>query len=92
MKSINPSILLCFISFLATAQTTDYDIILKNGRVIDPETGLDAIRNVGIRGNRIVEISANPLTGKEVIDVSNLVVSPGFIDPHVHGMTNKEHE
>ncbi len=92
MKSINLLILLCFISFLATAQTTDYDIILKNGRVIDPETGLDAIRNVGIRGNRIVEISANPLTGKEVIDVSNLVVSPGFIDPHVHGMTNKEHE
>lgn len=74
------------------AQTADYDIVLKNGRVIDPETGLDAVRNVGIRGNRIVEISASALTGKEVIDVSGLVVSPGFIDPHVHGMTNKEHE
>jgi N-acyl-D-aspartate/D-glutamate deacylase len=76
----------------ALAQTAEYDIVLKNGRVMDPETGLDAIRNVGIRGNRIAEISANPLAGKQVIDVSNLVISPGFIDPHVHGLTNKEHE
>ena len=86
-------LLVFFLSCLsASAQVADYDIVLKNGRVIDPETGLDAVRNVGIRGNRIVEISASPLSGKEVIDVSNLVVSPGFIDPHVHGMTNKEHE
>ena len=92
MKVTLLSIALCFISFLNLAQPADYDIVLMNGRVIDPETGLDAVRNVGIRGNRIVEISASPLTGKEVIDVSNLVVSPGFIDPHVHGMTNKEHE
>lgn len=81
------------IVFITTfAQVADYDIVLKNGRVMDPETGLDAVRNVGIRGGRIMEISANPLSGKEVIDVSNLVVSPGFIDPHIHGMTNKEHE
>ncbi len=78
--------------FTATSQTATYDIVLSNGRVMDPETGLDAVRHVGIRGGRIVEISATPLTGKEIIDVSNLVVSPGFIDPHVHGMTNKEHE
>lgn len=78
--------------FNAVGQVAEYDIVLKNGRVMDPETGLDAVRNVGILGNRIMEISANPLTGKEVIDVTNLVVSPGFIDPHVHGMTNKEHE
>ncbi len=84
--------------FLLTAsltgftQTTEYDIVLKNGRVMDPETGLDAIRNVGIRGGKIAEISANPLKGKEVIDVTNHIVSPGFIDLHVHGMTNKEHE
>jgi len=85
-------VFLCAFVGFTFAQTVDYDIVLKNGRVIDPETGLDAVRNVGIRGNRIAEISANPLMGKEVIDVTNLVVSPGFIDPHVHGMTNKEHE
>ncbi|MDW3645609.1 MAG: amidohydrolase family protein [Bacteroidia bacterium] len=68
------------------------DIVLKGGRVMDPETGLDAIRNVGIRGDRIVEISRDELEGKEVIDVSGLVVSPGFIDLHVHGQTNAAHK
>lgn len=73
-------------------QPTNYDIVLQGGRVMDPETGLDAIRNVGIRGDRIVEISAATLSGQEVIDVSGLVVAPGFIDLHVHGMTPKAHE
>jgi dihydroorotase len=75
------------------AQSTQvYDIVLTGGRVIDPETKLDAIRNVGISNNRIAEISANVLKGKEIIDVSGLVVSPGFIDLHVHGRDNKEQE
>jgi len=85
-------IVCCVLALSAWAQPAEFDIVLKNGRVIDPETGLDAIRNVGIRGNRIAEISANPLKGKEEVDVTNLVVAPGFIDLHVHGMTNKEHE
>lgn len=86
------TLLLAFAFTHIQAQAPDYDIVLKNGRVIDPETGLDAVRNVGIRGDRIAEISTDELKGKEVIDASNLVVAPGFIDPHVHGMTNKEHE
>jgi len=69
-----------------------YDIVLNGGRVLDPETKLDAIRNVGITNNRITEISTDALKGKEVIDVSGLVVSPGFIDLHVHGRDNKEQE
>lgn len=69
-----------------------YDIVLAGGRVIDPETKLDAIRNVGIIQNRIAQISAEPLHGKEVIDVTGLVVAPGFIDLHVHGRTNVEQE
>ncbi len=92
MKKLYPLLLLLCLAFAAQSQKPDFDIVLKNGRVIDPETGLDEIRNVGIRGNHIVEISANPLTGKEVIDVTNLVVSPGFIDLHTHGQTNKENE
>ncbi|MBU3744044.1 MAG: amidohydrolase family protein [Sediminibacterium sp.] len=73
------------------AQNT-YDIVLSNGRVIDPASGLDAIRNVGIQQNRIAAISTKPLQGKRVIDVSGLVVAPGFIDLHVHGRTNVEQE
>ena len=69
-----------------------YDIVLTGGRVIDPETKLDAIRNVGIINNRIAEISSVALKGKEMVDVTGLVVSPGFIDLHVHGRTNQEQE
>ncbi len=81
------------ICITATAQSTsEYDIVLSGGRVIDPETKLDAIRNVGILNNRIAQISAEPLKGKETINVSGLVVAPGFIDMHVHGRSNQEQE
>src|SRR5678815_4286674 len=62
-----------------------YDVVLANGRVIDPESGLDAVRSVGIRGSEIAAVSATPLQGKVVVDVKGLVVSPGFIDLHQHG-------
>jgi len=69
-----------------------YDVVLEGGRVIDPETGLDAVRNVGIRGDRIAEISAEALEGTDVVDVRGLVVVPGFIDLHAHGQTNAANE
>ena len=79
------------LSFSLFAQSTViYDVVLSGGRVIDPETKLDAIRNVGILNNRIAQISSEPLNGKETINASGLVVAPGFIDPHIHGLTNKE--
>jgi N-acyl-D-aspartate/D-glutamate deacylase len=52
---------------------------------MDPETGLDAVRNVGIRDGRIVRISSDTLSGRRVIPASGLVVAPGFIDLHQHG-------
>jgi dihydroorotase len=76
----------------AQSVSTEYDIVLSGGRVIDPETKLDAIRNVGIIQNRIAQISSEPLKGKQVINVTGLVVAPGFIDLHVHGRSNKEQE
>ncbi len=80
-------------SELSIAQAKpEFDLVLSGGRVIDPETKLDAIRNVGIRDHKIVAISVAPLKGRETIDVSGLVVAPGFIDLHVHGITNKEQE
>lgn len=64
------------------------DIVLENGRVIDSETGLDAIRNVAIHDGRISAISEFPLESDVVVDASDLVVAPGFIDLHAHGMAN----
>ena len=77
---------------LLSAQSPVYDMVLKGGTVMDPETNFKGIRNVGIIGDKIVEISAEELDGKEIVDVTGLVVAPGFIDLHVHGMTNKAHE
>jgi N-acyl-D-aspartate/D-glutamate deacylase len=62
-----------------------YDLVIESGRVMDPETGLDAVRNVGIRHGRVARVSTEPLSGQRVIHASGLVVSPGFIDLHQHG-------
>ena len=86
------SLSICLYNFAKAQSDTEYDIVFTGGRVIDPETKLDAIRNVGIIQNRISEISDKPLKGKEIINVSGLVIAPGFIDLHVHGRTNKEQE
>jgi len=67
---------------LAAAQ--QYDIVLEGGRVMDPETGLDAVRNVGIHDGKIARISAAPLSGQRIIHAAGLVVAPGFIDLHQH--------
>jgi N-acyl-D-aspartate/D-glutamate deacylase len=67
----------------------DFDLVILRGRVIDPESRLDAIRNVGIRGGKIAEISGGPLTGRQEIDAAGLIVAPGFIDLHSHGQTDE---
>ena len=68
------------------------DVVIAGGRVMDPESGLDAIRNVGVRGGKIVDISAQPLRGKQTIDAHGLVVAPGFIDLHEHGQEPRNYE
>jgi N-acyl-D-aspartate/D-glutamate deacylase len=65
----------------------DFDLVIANGRVLDPESGLDEVRNIGISGRKIVTISRERLTGHSIIDASGLVVAPGFIDLHAHGQT-----
>jgi N-acyl-D-aspartate/D-glutamate deacylase len=62
-----------------------FDLVIENGRVLDPESGLDAVRNLGIRGGKVVAIEIGPLQGSRRIDARGLAVAPGFIDLHRHG-------
>ena len=78
------SLMAALLALPTGAVAQNYDIAINNGRVIDPETGLDAIRHVGISKGTIAEISQSPLDGARVIDAKGLIVSPGFIDIHSH--------
>lgn len=81
--------LIFFLFFLALAKpmvsAEQYDLVIEGGRGMDPETGLDAVRNVGVRDGKIVRISSEALSGRRVIHAGGLVVAPGFIDLHQHG-------
>ncbi len=84
------AVLIIFAALSAAAQP--YDLAINNGRVLDPESNLDAVRHVGIRGGKIVKLSRSPLSGaKRTIDARNHVVSPGFIDLHQHGQTDENY-
>ena len=74
-----------FLAIPLFAQT--YDVVVANGRVLDPASNLDAVRHIGISGGKIAAVSATPLAGRATIDAKGLVVAPGFIDLHSHGQT-----
>ncbi len=63
----------------------DFDLVILNGRVIDPESKLDGIRHIGVRGGRIASVSRDELRGRRTIDARGMVVAPGFIDIIAHG-------
>ncbi|HEU5219831.1 MAG TPA: amidohydrolase family protein, partial [Gemmatimonadales bacterium] len=81
----------CFAPSVARAQAPAYDVVIRNGRVIDPESGLDAVRSIGIRRGKIAAVSTGSLQGRQVIDAKGLVVAPGFIDLHVHGQNDENY-
>jgi N-acyl-D-glutamate deacylase len=62
-----------------------HDLVIANGRAIDPETGLDGLRWIGIRNGTIATVSRTPLRGRDTLDARGHVVAPGFIDLHAHG-------
>ncbi len=74
------------ISVSSSAIAQDYDLVINNGRVMDPETMFDKVTNVGITDGRITAITDDALSGAEVIDATGLVVAPGFIDTHFHAV------
>ena len=85
MRSVSSKIVLALVALTlastgrAVAQQP-YDIAIVGGRVIDPETGLDAVRNIGIRGDLIAVVTDQRLDASTVIDARGLVVAPGFLD------------
>jgi len=85
-------VLICEVGAGLAADEDKYDVVIVNGRVMDPESGLDAVRNVGIRGGKIRAISTNPLRGNATLDANGLVVAPGFIDLHEHGQEPRNYQ
>jgi len=67
-------------------QPSSSGLLLANGTVVDGSGGPRRTASVRIRGDRIVEIAPDlePASGEQVVDVSGLVVAPGFIDMHSH--------
>ncbi|MBE9636300.1 amidohydrolase family protein [Salipiger mangrovisoli] len=70
----------------ASNEPGPYDLVIEGGRVLDPESGFDAVANIGIIGGRIAAISDQPMDGAATLQATGQVVSPGFIDLHSHGM------
>ncbi len=86
MKRLKISLSMLIVSLVMAmpALAVNYDLVINNGRVIDPETLFDGIANVGIKDGRIAEISEKPLKGAETMDATGQIVAPGFIDTHFH--------
>jgi N-acyl-D-aspartate/D-glutamate deacylase len=81
-----------FLTVVGAQPAGEYDTVIAGGRVMDPESGLDSVRHAGIRDGKIAAISAQPLTGRTVLQAAGRVVAPGFIDLHAHGQTNEANE
>lgn len=91
---IGPILILVLLALLfptASSSQATFDLIILNGRVIDPESKTDAIRNLAISNGIIKAITSKKLQGRTVIDARGLVVSPGFIDLHQHGQDEENY-
>jgi N-acyl-D-aspartate/D-glutamate deacylase len=63
---------------------SERDVVLRGGRVIDPESGLDAVRDVAVTDGRVAEVGTGLPPGRAEFDVTGLVVTAGFVDLHSH--------
>lgn len=85
MKFLKHTLLLLAMTHSVAALA--YDMVINNGRLIDPHSGVDAIRSVAVEDGKIVAISASPFIASKVIDAEGMVVAPGFINLHTHSPT-----
>ncbi|HTP97416.1 MAG TPA: amidohydrolase, partial [Burkholderiales bacterium] len=69
----------------AFAAAANFELVIKGGRVIDPSSGLDAVRDIGIAGGRIAAVEASIAAGAaDTLDARGKLVVPGLIDVHTH--------
>lgn len=76
--------ILAFHAGVGAQAAETFDLVIRSGRIIDPESGLDGVRDIGVREGRIAAISEQRLSGRRTLDAQGLVVAPGFIDLHSH--------
>lgn len=89
MRRVIAMVLSCFLSGSVLAEEV-YDLVITNGRVMNPANGLDSVRNIGIKDGSVAALSRDALNGETVVDATGLVVAPGFIDLHAHGQREFE--
>lgn len=82
------TLLFAFTAAVALAQP-QYDLLLKNGHMIDPKNRINAVRDVAIKDGKVAAVAASiPATDAlKVVDVRGLYVTPGIVDIHVHVYT-----
>jgi dihydroorotase len=70
----------------ARAQNPEFDLLIRNGHVIDPRNGVDAVTDVAVAGGKIAQVASNiaPSRTRDVVDATGLYVTPGLIDMHAH--------
>jgi len=84
MKRLTIATALVALTIATSAFAQQYDLVINDGRVMDPETMYDAIANVGIKDGRIAAITTDKINGAQTINAKGLIVAPGFIDTHHH--------
>jgi len=82
---------LALLLLAAPVLAQQYDLVILGGHVMDPDSGLDAIRNIGVTAGKIRAITSKPIKGKDTIQAKGLIVSPGFIDIHSHGQDDENY-
>jgi dihydroorotase len=89
IRILAATLLVCSLS----AHAQQYDLVLRNGQVLDPKNNIDAKRDVAVRDGRIAAIEPTIPTsaGKQSVDISGLYLTPGLVDMHVHVFTGLRH-
>jgi len=96
MPAVSTRLILTALAVLALllapvhARASEYELVIRNGRVMNPANALDLVLDIGIRDGRIAALSRDSLSGEQEVDASGLVVAPGFIDLHAHGQREFE--